>query len=112
MDTSLPLAATTGGIVAAAVALALVALSTVPVLWLCWRFLSMDDAAFVRANKDVLRFLELTDEARRELAATPRLPLLDPAGAAATTAAIYRFAERKEQARKAIYPHPLAPSAD
>jgi hypothetical protein len=82
-----------------------------PVVWLCLRFLAMDDDAVERTIDDVQRFVDLTDQARAELAAAPRLPLLDPAGGASATAAIDRFVARKELARKALAGQPQPPAS-
>jgi hypothetical protein len=51
--------------------------------------------------KDVQRFIELTEEARRLV--PPGLPLFDSRKAAATTAAIVRFQAKKEEARRALW---------
>lgn len=102
MDTSITATVTMGEW--AAVAVVLLLLCAAPAGWLCWRFVTMDDQAVAHAIEDVQRFVELTDRARQELAEAPRLPLLDPGSAAATTAAINRFTTRKELAREALSP--------
>jgi hypothetical protein len=51
--------------------------------------------------RDAQRFIELTNEARAMLPSG--LPLLDPEGAAETSAAIVRFQAKKDEARKALW---------
>ena len=50
---------------------------------------------------DVQRFIELTEEARSLV--PPGLPLFDGEKAAATTAALVRFQEKKDEARRALW---------
>jgi len=50
---------------------------------------------------DVQRFIALTDEARTLV--PPGLPLFDSEKAAATTAALVRFQETKDEARRALW---------
>jgi len=100
---------TTGDWAAVAVVFFFLLLCAAPVGWLCWHFVATDDQGVARTIEDVQRFVELTDEARQELAALHGLPLLDPDSAAATTAAIARFTTRKEQAREALSPRSLSP---
>jgi hypothetical protein len=102
---------TLGGWVAIAVCVILLVLSAVPVIWLCWRFVQMSDEAVANAVEDVQRFIDLSEEARREMAAAPRLPLLDSEGTAVAAAAIDRFRTRKELARKALWRAEDAPFA-
>jgi hypothetical protein len=97
-----------GAWIGVALGIVVLLVCSAPVLWLCWRFVAMDDDAFECAVEDVQRFVELTDQARLELAATPRLPLFDPAGAAATRVAIERFIVRKDLARRALFREPLS----
>ena len=50
---------------------------------------------------DVQRFIALTEEARSLV--PPGLPLFDAEKAAATTAALVRFQEKKDEARRALW---------
>jgi len=50
---------------------------------------------------DVQRFIELTEEARSLV--PPGLPLFDREQATATTAALVRFQEKKDEARRALW---------
>jgi hypothetical protein len=45
----------------------LVLLSLLPVLWLCWLFVQMDDSAVERTIDQVERFTELKTEAQRAI---------------------------------------------
>jgi hypothetical protein len=111
MTTPIVASLTLGGWIAIAVCLILLALSAAPAIWLCWRFVQMSDEAVANAVEDVQRFIDLTEEARREMAGAPRLPLLDSEGTAVTTAAIDRFRTRKELAGKALWRAEDAPSS-
>jgi hypothetical protein len=111
MTTPIIASLTLGGWIAIAVCLILVGLSAAPVIWLCWRFVQMSAEAVANAVEDVQRFIDLTEEARREMAAAPRLPLFDSEGTAITAAAIDRFRTRKELARDALWRAEDAPFA-
>lgn len=58
---------TTGELIVAVVSGVLLLLSTVPLVWLGWRFVQMSDDSVVRTIAGVERFAKLRDEARREL---------------------------------------------
>jgi hypothetical protein len=60
-------ALTTGEWIVAVASAVLLLLSTVPVVWLCWRFVQMSDDAVAQTIADVERFTELRDRARRAL---------------------------------------------
>jgi hypothetical protein len=100
-----------GGWIAIAVCVILVVLSAAPVIWLCWRFAQMSDEAVENAVEDVQRFIDLSEEARREMSGAPRLPLLDSEGTAVAAAAIDRFRARKELAGSALWRAEEAPFA-
>ena len=53
-------------VVAAGSALVLLAM-TAPIVWLCWRFVQMDDAAVSHAIADAERFVELNEHAHRAI---------------------------------------------
>ena len=57
-------------IVAAGSALVLLAM-TAPIVWLCWRFVQMDDAAVSRAIADADRFVEQNERAHRAINGRP-----------------------------------------
>jgi hypothetical protein len=67
MTTSIIGMLTTGEwIVAAGSALVLLAM-TAPLVWLCWLFVRMDDAAVRRAVDDAQRFVEQNERAHRAI---------------------------------------------
>ncbi len=75
-----------------------------PLIWLSWLFVT-SSYSFEETVADVQRFVDLTDAARRELAATPPLTrsLLDRDAGGATTAAIDRFISLQEGAHEALW---------
>ncbi len=64
-----------------------------------------DPTSYERAIDDVQRFIDLTEHSRAQLRSAPRLPLFDPAGADAVSAAIGRALTVKDAARQALWPH-------
>ena len=82
--------------------LILLALAVPPTVWAVRLVLAVDEAAYARAVEGTRRYVDLTAEARAELAAAPRLPLFDPEGAAAAGEAIDRYLALKARAHKEL----------
>jgi hypothetical protein len=88
---------TTVVIVFTAITALTLALTTLFAGWIFFAVFAGDEETI----RDVQRFNELTDEARRLLPSG--LPLLDPERATETSAAIVRFQAKKDEARKALW---------
>ena len=83
--------------------------------WLVLRRCIDDPSSYGPAVRDVQRFIELTERSRMETRSAPRLPLLDPEGGAAASAAINRALVVKDAARRALWEssrEPLVVSAE
>ncbi len=87
----------------AAVALLLIG-PAVAAAWYVVEICIADPTSYDRAIDDVQRFIDLTEQSRRQLRSAPRLPLFDPAGADAVSAAIGRALTVKDAARQALWP--------
>jgi hypothetical protein len=87
-------------------AIGCVLLLIVPAVAFAWLVIERcigDPAGYDRAVADVQRFIDLTERSRAQLQAAPRLPLLDPDGGAAASAAIGRALTLKDAARQALW---------
>ena len=103
---SMDLLALTGEVWAVIITGAVVLLLILPALLFAHLVLEtfVSDGTHHRSVAQVQRFIDLTEEARAVLRASPQLPLFDGDAAAETSEAISRMRALKDEARKQLWP--------